>query len=421
MGDKTTGRAGAGVIVAICFFIAALEGYDIQAFGVAAPRFAPELGLDSGQLGWAGSAAMIGLVIGAFVGGLLADKVGRKPVLVVSTALFGVFSVVTAMSHGYDHMLLARFATGLGFGGAMPNLIAIATEISAPNRRAATVTTIFCGMPAGGAAVALLARYGGDAVDWRMMFLIGGALPLLLTPVIIFLLPETRPVQDKAADRNLFRALFGQGRAIPTLLLWAVFMMTLVVLYLLLNWLPTLVIAKGLAASDGASAAFVFNISSIIGALFLGFVVDRVGFRWPLLIVYLALAAALYGLGGASALTPLLALSGAAGFLVIGAQYALYALAPVYYAPQVRAAGAGAAVAVGRFGSILGPLLAGELRAAGYSADQVFGALLPVVALAGLAAFALTSIGKAYRTDATGTSPLARSGALGLPADREHP
>jgi AAHS family 3-hydroxyphenylpropionic acid transporter len=145
--------AHAGLAIGICFLIAALEGYDIQAFGVAAPHLAPELGLNAAQLGWAGGVAMAGLVLGAVVGGWAADRWGRKPVLLTSVLAFGVFSAATAYSPNLDLLLAARLATGLGFGGAIPNLIAIAVEISEPRRRAAVTSTMFCGMPAGGAGV----------------------------------------------------------------------------------------------------------------------------------------------------------------------------------------------------------------------------------------------------------------------------
>lgn len=390
---KQEGRAGAGLIVLICFFIAALEGYDIQAFGVSAPKIAPLLGLDPGQVGWAASAAMIGLVIGAFAGGWAADRIGRRPVLVASVAAFGVFSVVTAFVQNYEVLLLARLATGLGFGGAMPNLIAVATEISAPNRRAATVTTMFCGMPAGGATVALLARFAPD-LDWRTLFLIGGLLPIILAPVVHFLLPETRPQHDPAADHRVGQTLFGEGRGVGTVLLWIVFMLTLVVLYLMLNWLPSLVIAKGLTPADGSAASLSFNLTSIAGALLLGFVVDRAGFRWPLAISYLLLAGVMFALSKSSGLTPVLVLSGLAGFLVLGAQYSLYAVAPALYPPHVRAAGAGAAVGIGRLGSIAGPLVAGQLRQIGWSADQVFALMAPVVLAAAIGTIVLGALGR---------------------------
>ncbi|MFC3068895.1 MFS transporter [Phenylobacterium soli] len=397
MSGDSRGHAKAGLIVALCFVVAALEGYDIQAFGVAAPKLAPALGLAAAQQGWAASAAMIGLVIGALFGGAAADRVGRKPVLIVSVLLFGAFSVVTGLVASYPMLMAVRIATGLGLGGAMPNLIAIATEISPPNRRAATVTTMFCGMPAGGAVVALMARTFGPALGWREIFVIGGVLPLLIVPAVALLLEETRPAQEEGVRPSALPALFGAPRrAAATLLLWTVFMLTLVVLYLMLNWLPTLVVAKGLTPADGAAASLSFNLTSIVGALLLGVIADRFGFRWPLLVTYVALGVAMEGLSNASGVGPILILSGLAGFLVIGAQYALYALAPVYYGPQVRAAGAGAAVGVGRLGSIAGPLIAGQLRASGATADQVLAAMLPVVVVAGAAAFLLTFVGQAH-------------------------
>lgn len=399
MASATAGRLAPGFIVAICFAIAALEGYDIQAFGVAAPHMAPELGLGPAALGWAGSAAMFGLVVGALSGGWLADRFGRRPVLTVSVALFGLFSVVTALSHSFEMLTLARLATGLGFGGAMPNLIAIATEISPPNRRAMTTTSMFCGLPAGGAVVALLAQAGGEALDWRTIFLIGGALPLALAPVVFFFLPETRPAHDEDLDRRVLRGLFAEGRAPATLLIWMIFALDLLVTYLLLNWLPTLVVAKGFTAADGASASFWMNIASVGGALLLGWTADRFGYRWLLVGVYAGLAAALYVLAQATGMAAVVAGSAAAGLTVVGGLYVLYALAPTYYPPHIRAAGAGAAIAVGRLGSIGGPLIAGELRAAGYGPGDVLMALIPAVLLTTAGVWALTTLCKPHPED----------------------
>lgn len=395
--ENTASRLGPGAVTAVCFLIAAIEGYDIQAFGVAAPQLVPELGLAADQQGLAASMAMVGLVIGAFAGGWLADRTGRKPVLIASVICFGLCSIWTALTHDYESLLAARFVTGLGFGGALPNLIAIASEISRPERRGATTSAMFCGMPAGGAVVSLITRMMGDGLDWRAVFMAGGVIPLLLVPVIVFLLPETRPPAHPDADRRVLRGLFAEGRAIPTLLLWAANILTLLVLYLMLNWLPSLVVAKGHTPADGAVASLLFNLVGVAGALLLGLVVDRAGFRWSLLVAYAALAAAMFALGRSGDVGAILALSAAAGFLVLGAQYALYSLAPMLYDPAVRAAGAGAAVGFGRFGSIIGPLLAGELRHVGWSAGQVLDVMAPVAVAAGLAVFALTYLGRLRR------------------------
>jgi AAHS family 3-hydroxyphenylpropionic acid transporter len=391
---------GSALVIGICFLIAALEGYDIQAFGVAAPHMAPDLGLNSAQLGWAGSAAMVGLVIGAFTGGWAADRWGRKPVLIASVVTFGIFSIATALAGGLETLLAARLATGLGFGGALPNLIAIAAEISKPQRRSFVTSAMMCGMPAGGVCVSLLARAAGEEIGWRTLFLAGGALPLLVTPLIALWLPETRPTGSARSEGRLAETLFAEGRAGPTLLLWAASLLTLVVMYLLLNWLPTLVVAKGYGAADGASASLAFNAVGIVGSLALGLMADRVGVRVTVFGAYLALGAGLWGLGAAAGLGGIVALSGAVGFLVMGTQYILYGLAPTLYPQTARAAGAGAVVGVGRFGAIIGPLLAGDLRQAGWSADQVLTTLAPVALAAGAAIVAMTFLAKTREAQA---------------------
>lgn len=388
--NGTTSRPKAAIAVAVCFLIAVVEGYDIQSFGVVAPKLIPALGLDPSEYGWAASAAMVGLVFGAFGGGWLADRIGRRPVLMAAVLCFGLCTLWTAFARDYPMLLGARFATGLGFGAAMPNLIAIACEVSSPKSRALTTSLMFCGVPVGGAAVALLARAAGDDLYWPHVFMIGGVLPILLVPVIWFLLPETRPERSGSGKQGLLGTLFGGGRAGPTLLLWLANLLTLLVVYLLLNWLPTLIVEQGHALEDGASASFAFNILGILGAVFVGLLVDRVGSRWSLALTYAALAATMWAISTVADLPMILLLSGAAGFLVLGAQYALYGIAPGIYPADSRAAAAGAAVGIGRFGSIVGPLLAGELRVIGWSPSEVFLVLAPVAIVAGAAIFALT-------------------------------
>jgi AAHS family 3-hydroxyphenylpropionic acid transporter len=378
-----------GLVVLTCFVIAALEGYDLQSYGVALPFLAKRFGLDPGRLGWLGGMAMLGILPGALWGGRIADRVGRKPVLIVSVLVFGLFSIATGVADSTITLFLARFVSGLGFGGAIPNLIAVGTEITERRRHASTVTLMFCGMPTGGAAVALLARLGGAGLDWRTIFYVGGILPLMLLPMIWKVLPETRP-QHEEKQSGALRMLFGQGRAAATVLIWAAYVLTLLILYLLLNWLKELVISKGMAASVADTSTFSFNFTSIVGAAALGFVIDRFGTRWPLALTYLCLSASLAALSISTAANHIVVLSGLVGFLVIGAQYSLYSLPPRYYGPHERAAGAGAAVGVGRIGAVLGPVLGGTLRGSGMSADSVLLGLAPLALVAGVFVFVLS-------------------------------
>ncbi len=386
--------------VGLCFLIAVIEGFDIQAMGVAAPRLVREFGFKPEQMGWIFSISNIGLVIGALSGGWLADKTGRKPVFIAAVATFGAFTLMTAACKSYDMLLVVRFCAGLGFGAALPNMMAIAAEISRPEKAATTAAMMFCGMPVGGGLSALVTQLLPADFDWRVLFLAGGVLPMVLIPALWRLMPETLAGKGAAAPPRapLLSALFGEGRTAATLLLWLTFLPTLLILYLFLNWLPTLVIANGFDPATAPRTSLAFNFGSVAGALVFGTLADRFHFRWPLTAAYLALIAALLGLAGASGEAMTITLSAAVGFFLLGANYALYGVAPAYYPGTARGTGSGASVAVGRVGSILGPLLAGELIRSGVSATDVVYYMVPVAAVAGVAVFALS-----FRKSRSGT------------------
>jgi AAHS family 3-hydroxyphenylpropionic acid transporter len=381
------------VPIALCTAVAVLEGFDIQAMGVAAPRLAPEFGFDARDMGWLFSINNIGMVLGAALGGWLADRVGRKPVFLGAVTMFGVFTLCVAITHNFETLFAARLLAGLGFGAALPNMMAIATELSSRERRASTASLIFCGLPIGGGTVALLTQVLPAGLDWRVLFIVGGLLPALLVPALYWLLPETLTSAERQAPKDrapIFKALFGEGRTVPTLLLWLAFLPTLLILYLILNWLPTLVVAKGLDRSVAPQASLAFNFASVAGALLLGRLVDRFGPRWPLSLAYAGLIVALMALGASIDHAMILILSGVAGFFLLGANYALYGVAPSYYPTVMRGTGSGASVAVGRVGSVLGPMAAGILLAGGSSAMNVVQYMAPVAAVAGLAVCALS-------------------------------
>jgi AAHS family 3-hydroxyphenylpropionic acid transporter len=385
--------ANVALTIALCFGVAVLEGFDIQAIGVAAPKLGPELGLAADKLSWIFTISNVGLVIGAAFGGRLADRWGRKPVFIGSVAAFGLFTVCTALAGTFETLFLARLFTGLGFGAALPNLMAVAAEISPPEKRAATATQMFCGMPLGGASVSLLTQVLPPGFDWRILFYVGGLLPLVLVPAIWAYMPETLQ-KNRASDAPQAqvppgKALFGEGRAWPTLLLWITFFPTLCILYLILNWLPLLATAKGLSPSTAPQASLVFNLASVAGALLFGRVVDKFSAKVPLTFAYVALIGSLVALSGATQHFSILLWSGAAGFFLMGANYALYGVAASYYPTAMRGTGSGASIAVGRLGSIAGPYWAGVLLSGGVTAGGVVMYMVPVAAVAGIAVFAL--------------------------------
>jgi AAHS family 3-hydroxyphenylpropionic acid transporter len=396
--ERRRRTAQAGLVIALCFAVAIPEGYDLQAIGVAAPRLIPALHLAKDQTGWVFSASLFGLILGALVGGWLADRLGRKPVLIGSVAAFGLFSLATVWSSDFASLFAWRLITGLGLGGALPNLIAMAREISSPRRRALTSSMMFAALPVGGAAAALYARFG--AAGWRDIFVLGGVIPLVLAAIVAWKLPETRPTDGSTdgptLDRHTLADLFAGGRAAATLALWTAFILTNVIVYLLLNWLPTLAVAKGLGTASALFTSVGFNLGGIAGALILALAVDRMGPRGPMIAGYGGLVLVMAALAKAHGFALIVALSAAGGFLVLGVQYILYGMTPIYYPAETRGATAGAAVGVGRVGSILGPLVAGGLLSAGASASAVAFSMAPVALTAGAIVLLLTFVGRPH-------------------------
>ncbi|MDB5440765.1 MAG: transporter [Caulobacteraceae bacterium] len=433
--DEHSSAANQRTSIALCFLVAAIEGFDIQAIGVAAPKLGAELKLAKDVLGQALAATNIGLVLGAAVGGWLADRIGRKLTLILAVTIFGAFTLLTMVSNSFEVLFAARLGAGIGFGLALPNIMALAAELAPQGRRGVVGTIMFCGMPCGGGTVALLSWLAASHINWRQLFLIGGVGPLLIAALVWLLMKEQpRPAQP-AAQRLSWKwlglilvylvflgvmeglgklpgagsiaksapwlatvptvvtafviahreVLLGGGRKATSILLWLTFAPTLVILYLVLNWLPTLIVGKGFPAAASEASVY-FNYASVIGAVTLGMAYDRFGLRWPMVIAYLGVMASLFGLAHATGHDALMALSGALGFFLLGANYALYGAAAGYYAKAVRGRGSGAAVAWGRAGAVAGPLIGGFLLQGGSSAGGVVMAMMPyaVIALVGV-------------------------------------
>lgn len=389
-GDQTAARTNGGLIaVAICCLLALFEGFDLQAAGVAAPRLAPDLGLKPEDLGWFFSISTFGLMAGAALGGRLSDRFGRKATLLISVAAFGVLSIVTGLAHDLNSLLIARFLTGVGLGGALPNLIAIVAESVSPKLRGRAVGFLYAGMPCGGALASLVSLAGAEPSDWRTIFYVGGVGPLLAMLLAIALLPTppkagTSTPEDRKS--GFVEALTGDGRGPTTLLLWIAFFLALLIMYLLLSWLPSLMIGRGLSRSDAGLIQMTFNLAGATGSVATGWLMDHR--RWRTLTIlgaFGASAAAVTAAAGAPAsLAVFLVVGAALGATVSGVQSVVYGLAPGFYPARLRGTGVGAAVVMGRLGSAAGPLLAATLIGAGGSSNQVLLALLPVIAVGGL-------------------------------------
>ena len=380
--------------IVICFIVALIEGLDLQSAGIAAAGIRAAFNLEPSMMGWMFSASIIGLLPGAFLGGYVADRIGRKKVLVAAVVLFGIFSLWTAYTSSLSGLLAARFLTGLGLGAALPNLIALCAEAVEDRQRSTAISIMYCGVPLGGAAAAVIGMLAGEA--WQWVFIVGGVAPLAIAPLMLWLLPESSAFHQQQARATQARpstveALCGDGRTRITLSLWISYFFTLTVMYMLLNWLPSLLLELGFSKPQAGTVQMVFNIGGAIGSLLGGVLLDRFQRTPVVLCIYLGLLLALAGIGFSSNLPSMAAAGFAAGVFVMAAQLVLYALAPAYYPTQVRATGVGAAVAVGRLGSVSGPLAAGHILAAGAGTAGVLMAAAPGLLVAALVVVAMGS------------------------------
>jgi MFS transporter, AAHS family, 3-hydroxyphenylpropionic acid transporter len=225
-------------------------------------------------------------------------------------------------------------------------------------------------------------------MGWQSLFFIGGIIPIFLT-LLIFFLPNAKAVRvtDGGPKTGLWSALFGGGRAPSTLLLWVVFFLTSSVLYMILNWLPSLMTQRGMDVQVGQMASLVFNLVSIAGTLTLGAVIDRFGYKWAMPLAYLGFLAGMCGMALTGAAEALMISVGVTGFFLLGAQYSLNGISPMYYPKPARGLGTGAAIAFGRVGSITGPLMAGYILKTGigplHGPSGVALAMIPLIIVAG--------------------------------------
>jgi AAHS family 3-hydroxyphenylpropionic acid transporter len=393
--------------IALCFIVALIEGFDLQSAGTAAAGLRQSFALDPKMMGWVFSAGIIGLLPGAFFGGWIADRIGRKKILVLAVLLFGVFSLVTAGVASISSLLLARFMTGLGLGAALPNLIALCAEAVGEQRRATAISIMYSGVPLGGALAAVVAMLFTE--HWQATFIIGGLAPLLIAPLMILYLPESSAFRQQGASTvtriATGQALFGEGRGRTTLALWLSYFFTLTVMYMLLNWLPSLLLSQGFSKPQAGMVQMLFNIGGAFGSLLGGVMLDRYNSVKVVLIVYTGLLAALAGVGLSVGIVPMASAGFAAGLFVIAAQLVLYAQAPPSYPTSVRATGVGAAVAIGRLGSVAGPLAAGQLLAAGAGTAGVLLAASPGLVIAALTVISVITRSTASARPALKTTP----------------
>jgi MFS transporter, AAHS family, 4-hydroxybenzoate transporter len=389
----------------LCMICLIMDGFDVQAMGYVAPAIVEDWGIPRAQLGGVFAAANFGVLLGSLVFSMVADKIGRRPVLIGATLFFSVMAIATAYAQNVPQLLWLRFIAGIGMGCIMPNATALIGEFSPKRSRVTFMMCITVGFTVGAALGGFVAAWMIPAFGWQSVFIFGGAVPLVIALAMIWGLPEslqflavsgrgretlarwlrqldptirvdasTRFVANEEGRTGVPAVhLFRDGRGIVTVLIWTVNFMNLLVLYSLSNWLPTVVTGMGYTTQTAVLVGTVLQVGGTIGTFGLAWLIARGGFM-PMLTATFAVATASIALIGQPGISLALlnVIVFAAGWAIIGGQPGINALSATYYPTYLRSTGVGWGLGIGRTGAIVGPYLGGTLLGLNWGPRELF-------------------------------------------------
>ena len=392
-------------VFALCLASLIMDGFDVQAMGYVATTMLGEWNQPAPALGALLAWGHAGVLVGAVVFSMLADKIGRRPVLVWATMFYAIMTIVTAYAQDIDQMRWLRFVAGLGLGSIIPNATALVGEFSPKRTRVAWVMCITMGFTLGAAIGGFIANALIGAFGWRSVFVFGGLVPFVIAILMFIWMPEslqflavrkqqldrlarwlkeldptlridagTQFTTNETSRRGVpFWHLFREGRAFVTVLYWIVNFTNILVLYSLSGWLP--LIFQNLMGYQRSTAIWlstVVQIGGTVGAFGLAWAITRGGFT-PVLTLTFAIATASVAVIGQPGLSlPVLyAIVFIAGWCIVGGQPGLNALGSSYYPTYLRSTGVGAGLGVGRIGAIVGPVIGSALVAQQWAPQQL--------------------------------------------------
>jgi len=399
----------------LCALAALMDGYDSVVIGITAPAIANALGLDVRTFGPVFSAAQFGFMIGAFLAGPLADRLGRKSILILSVLVFGVFSLLTPLANSYEHLVILRFLTGLGLGGASATFVSLSTEYAPLRVRATIVALMWTMVPAGNVIGGLLSSAILPSHGWMPVYYIGGAIPIGIAVFMVFLVPESAgfmvvrggamarvreivrriapdlrqdsatvySVSDERVKSASVSNLFSEGRATMTICFWVIAFCCWLVLITLLAWMVPVLREAGIPISKAPLMISANSAGAVIGAPIIGRIMDRANPYYVLIGAFLVGALSVSALGFAVTSVELFAAcSFIEGFALGGASSGLIALISASYPTAIRSTGVGWSIGMSRLGAVVGPILAGLMLASGWSLHAFFGSMGVLVLIA---------------------------------------
>jgi MFS transporter, AAHS family, 4-hydroxybenzoate transporter len=410
--QKLTGRNY--FVLSLLLLALICDGFDLQLVAVAAPWLTEAWKVKPADLvGPVQSANLFGMMLGAIVLGNLGDRLGRKRIVVGGVLLFGVATLACVATSSVMQLGTVRFLTGIGLGGVLPNVIALTAEATPRRRRAMLTSAVIIGMSLGSGLPGVIAAKLAPVHGWQALFIVGGVAPLVIAALLALSLPESlqflsnrgrnraevvRRVQGMdptlvitpetqfalrntgGQSRSSFRELFAPGLRVTTPMLWIMFAGVLMAMHFLNSWISTVLKLGNLSAEQFSLTNSVFHWSGTIATIVTALVLGRLGLLWVLMLLTTGVASlftiATFGFASTGLLTLAVCL---AGFGVVGCQGALNASAGLIYPPGCRTTGVGAALGLGRIGSLAGPLIGSYVISLNVPVQQMF--YVPMVPL----------------------------------------
>ncbi|MEQ1884771.1 MAG: MFS transporter [Bryobacteraceae bacterium] len=403
--DKSRLNAFQVGIAILCGLCLVMDGFDVQSMGYVAPAIIQDWHIAPAALGPVFGAAPFGVLIGSMVCSALADRFGRRPLLIWTTLYFALLTLWTARAGSVQELVLIRFIAGLGLGGIQPNAMALTGEYSPKKNRIMMMMIISGGFTAGAALGGFLSAWLIPITGWRSVFYVGGAVPLLIALLMYFLLPESlqfmtlrgknpreigkwlkrvepsvqisESTQFEIREAKMhgapFAHLFRDGRAKATILLWIINFMNLINLYFLSSWLPTVAKEAGYATSTAVLIGTMLQVGGTVGAVGLGWWIGKWGFLPVLGLNFLMASASIAMIGQPGiGLAILVTVVTIAGWGIVGGQPGVNALAGTYYPTYLRSTGIGWGLGIGRIGAIVGPVVGGQLIGLKWTTQSLF-------------------------------------------------
>jgi len=413
------------LVVVLCFFITMLDGYDITAVSFAAPTLIKEWGLTNmAAFGPVLSASLAGIFFGSLIFGYIGDRWGRKFAIIWSSIAMGVFTLAAVWANDLATLAALRFLAGIGIGGLLPNSLALNAEFAPRRARATMVIVMFTGITFGGAIPGFLAAWLLSAYGWQSLFVVGGVLPLVIAAVTAFWLPESvkylvlktnrraevakivsslEPTLPITADTQFVvpqeqsvpftpALLFSGGLFWLTILLWILVICNQMAFYFVNSWLPTVLTSANVPLSHAVIANALFQVGGTIGGLVLARPMDKYGMV-PVCILFVLSIFAGCSIGYAREPEELLmTVVFLAGFTLLGTQLGLNAVSTMIYPTSFRSSGAGWALAVSRFGAVVGPIVGGVLISWQLPIEQLYLFLLLPLGVGSIASFIMARL-----------------------------